>query len=277
MYRLIVDAPGQTCNRFFSYLESVSWAIVNKEKVYTIYWDTSIKYYPKLRKNKYISFPLYNRYLISVLGEKRWLYFVERIFNRIKRFLKGEMVNGWGLRECDVFYPQVRTIANQLFLPDKKIMEDVETLFRKKINDGKKIVGVHFRKGDYKEFMGGKFYYEDDVYESFMVQVESLFDREVSFFVCTNGDICSNIFDNHDVFCLKKPTVAHDLYGLTLCDYIIGPPSTFSGWASLVGNVPLRYLYCPDELLRIEDFSPLISNSRFQNGKGIWDEINNHS
>ena len=33
-----------------------------------------------------------------------------------------------------------------------------------------------------------------------------------------------------------------DLYGLSKCDYIIGPPSTFSTWAAFYGQVPLSRL-----------------------------------
>ena len=40
-----------------------------------------------------------------------------------------------------------------------------------------------------------------------------------------------------------------DLYALARCDYLIGPPSTFSAWASFYGKVPLYFIedvrYCP--------------------------------
>lgn len=276
MSRLIVDIPGQTCNRFFSYLESVSWAVVNKQKVRVIFWDPSLKYYSRLRHNKFISFPFYHRFLINLIGEKKYQDYVFRIFYHVKRYLNSEIVNGWDLRECDVYYPQVKKTANKLFMPDSKIIKEVNTLFSFQRKVGKTIIGVHFRRGDYKEFMGGRFYYEDDTYEALMTQLEDLFKGEVKFFICTNGTIGKQVFDNHDAFHVNSPTVAHDLYALMQCDYIMGPPSTFSGWASLVGNVPLKYIYYPNEIIKIEDFSPLVSNSRFQNGKGIWDALENN-
>ena len=58
--RIIVDSPGQTCNRFWSYLDSIAWAIINKRRVYILWWDPSIKYYKNLRKNPYVIFPFYS-------------------------------------------------------------------------------------------------------------------------------------------------------------------------------------------------------------------------
>jgi hypothetical protein len=31
----------------------------------------------------------------------------------------------------------------------------------------------------------------------------------------------------------------HDMYTLAACDYIVGPPSTFSGWSSFYGSKPI--------------------------------------
>ena len=44
------------------------------------------------------------------------------------------------------------------------------------------------------------------------------------------------------------------LHAMSLCDYIIGPPSTFSGWASFMGRVPRLQLKSRDQAVRLEDF-----------------------
>ena len=33
-----------------------------------------------------------------------------------------------------------------------------------------------------------------------------------------------------------------EMYALARCDLIVGPPSSFSGWASFMGNRPIFYL-----------------------------------
>lgn len=46
-----------------------------------------------------------------------------------------------------------------------------------------------------------------------------------------------------------------DLYALAECDYLIGPPSTFTVWASFYGNVPLCHVHRPDAVLTREYFT----------------------
>lgn len=47
---------------------------------------------------------------------------------------------------------------------------------------------------------------------------------------------------------------AGDLYALSQCNYIIGPPSTFNAWASFIGDVPLCTLHKKDMQLTLDGF-----------------------
>ncbi|MCS6783545.1 MAG: hypothetical protein NZ482_10320, partial [Gloeomargarita sp. SKYG98] len=40
--------------------------------------------------------------------------------------------------------------------------------------------------------------------------------------------------------------IIEDLYGLAECDYLIATPSTYSGWASFYGQVPIYFLPSKD-------------------------------
>jgi hypothetical protein len=48
--------------------------------------------------------------------------------------------------------------------------------------------------------------------------------------------------------------LVEDLYSFTHCDYLIGPPSTFTSWASFYGRVPLCRVESPEMPIRREDF-----------------------
>jgi hypothetical protein len=48
---------------------------------------------------------------------------------------------------------------------------------------------------------------------------------------------------------------AGDLFSLAACDYIMGPPSTFTLWASFFGGVPLYTINNSSDSLRIESFA----------------------
>jgi hypothetical protein len=61
----------------------------------------------------------------------------------------------------------------------------------------------------------------------------------LSFIICTNEkNILLPATQNFSVLNEERHFV-EDLYLLAKCDYIIGPPSTFSLWASFYGSKPL--------------------------------------
>jgi hypothetical protein len=44
------------------------------------------------------------------------------------------------------------------------------------------------------------------------------------------------------------------MHAISRCDYVLGPPSTFSGWASFMGRVPRLPIKSRDQVVRDEDF-----------------------
>ena len=44
------------------------------------------------------------------------------------------------------------------------------------------------------------------------------------------------------------------MHAMSLCDAIIGPPSTFSGWASFMGCFTRLLIKSRDQIVREEDF-----------------------
>ena len=101
------------------------------------------------------------------------------------------------------------------------------------------LVGVHMRQGDYRRNMGGEYYYTAQQYGKMMKDVERLFPgRAVGFLVCSDGTPDRGYFKEVRS-AAGTGHVAEDLYALAECDYLIGPPSTYSMWASFYGNVPI--------------------------------------
>jgi len=45
-----------------------------------------------------------------------------------------------------------------------------------------------------------------------------------------------------------------DIFALSDCDYILGPKSTFTQWASFYGARPLLHLQGSDQVVKIEEF-----------------------
>jgi hypothetical protein len=120
------------------------------------------------------------------------------------------------------------------------------------------LVGVHIRQGDYLE-QKPNLYYPTSDYVELMMRVRALFGgRSVGFLVCSDSAQADEAFG--DLAVLRGPGhPAQDLYALAGCDYIVGPPSTFSEWASFYGRVP-RFVFRkgmghPAALPRLSDFT----------------------
>ena len=111
------------------------------------------------------------------------------------------------------------------------------------------LVGVHIRQGDYREYCGGRYHFETGDYINIMRKLVGLWaDRRVKFLICSNQSQDKTCFA--DLPHVMGPhQVIEDLYALAGCDYLIGPPSTFSQWASFYGKVPLCTIESPVELI----------------------------
>ena len=59
------------------------------------------------------------------------------------------------------------------------------------------------------------------------------------------------------------------MYSLAECDYIVGPPSTFSTWASFYGNVPIYRITDPSAEFSIADFKVLIPGMDYKHPGGL--------
>jgi len=123
------------------------------------------------------------------------------------------------------------------------------------------IVGVHIRRGDYKDWAGGMWYFEDDAFAQHLRNIENkLNPKKTVFVICSNEDVN---FENYQNLELRKSTghIIEDMYILAECDYIVGPHSTYSMWASFYGQKPLYKMRKDKSDFSLSDFS--ICNGRF--------------
>ncbi len=116
------------------------------------------------------------------------------------------------------------------------------------------VVGVHIRLGDNWKWKGGKYYFPASRYVPWMRQlVAQLPGRKVSFLICSDEPRNEREFPGLAV-ALGPGSAVGDLYALAKCDYIFGPLSTYTPWASFYGNKPLYLLDSDDDQLELERF-----------------------
>lgn len=115
------------------------------------------------------------------------------------------------------------------------------------------VVGVHVRRTDYADYNGGKWLYDNDTYRGIMEQAVEAFGCRVKFVICSDAEIEPSAFGKLDV----APGMGHEFCDnlcLGFCDRIIGPPSTYSKWASFIGGVPRLVVNKPGAIVTPEAF-----------------------
>lgn len=112
------------------------------------------------------------------------------------------------------------------------------------LNRGSKdfIVGCHMRRGDYKYWQNGKYYFTDDIYRKNIDKIceNKMNGYKMKVILFSNEEISLSAWssvENYEVIISNGSTVS-ELCAMSMCDLIVGPPSTYSGWASLIGKVP---------------------------------------
>lgn len=116
------------------------------------------------------------------------------------------------------------------------------------------VIGVHVRHGDYRVWRGGRCFFPASRYAAWMQDLAAQFlDRKVAFLVCSDEPRHGGEFPGLVVEFGADGPVA-DIYALARCDYIFGPKSTFSLWASFYGGKPLWHIGDRSEPAKLESF-----------------------
>ncbi|NJN24995.1 MAG: hypothetical protein HC819_02930 [Cyclobacteriaceae bacterium] len=180
---------------------------------------------------------------------------LEDAFIRNVRAKPFVFLDGWGFNS-EILHLKHKQTIKELFLPNesddkhaKKIMQGLQ-----KTSDT--IIGVHVRRGDYEHFEGGRYYFGFEDYVSFMEATNELFgNRSICFLVVSNEDCLAKFQEfKRSKIHISQQSAMVDLLLLTMCDYIIGPPSTFSLWASYCNNIPQILIRSKDQSFDICDF-----------------------
>lgn len=273
---IICDKYGQLGNRMILYAHFIANATEYDYKVFNPCFDDYARYFKSISNNIFITYP--NFYANTILPGfiKRMLRRSSyKICNKIISFLikinfksslihefiilddpfqildlndpkflnliqskKIIFIKGWPFRDIKNFSKHM-DIIKKYFIPEKIYENNVNKLIYNIRNNCDILIGIHIRHGDYKSFQGGKYYYDYTKYAEVMDKVKSLFpNKTVHFLICSNEKISDKIFNKFKIT-MGTNHIIEDMYALSKCDFIAGPPSTYTMWASFYGSVPL--------------------------------------
>jgi hypothetical protein len=163
------------------------------------------------------------------------------------------VIKGWLFRDLNSLRKN-GDVVRRYFEPLDQYSEAVNCLIQAARTDCDILVGVHIRQGDYREYCEGRYYFDVADYVAIMLKIRGLWgDQRVKFLICSDQiqdesrfAMVPHIMGSH--------AVVEDLYAFSECDYVFGPPSTFTQWASFYGKVPLCSIIKKNQAIALDQF-----------------------
>ena len=275
---IFVHDKGQMCNNILQYAHVFAWARENNRRTVSMRFAYKYQYF-HICDTPYHNFLMY---LIGKYGGKmKLLPTVHYDMSQEGRAEKNQFVlshrhvimEGWGLRYYDLVMKHLDEIR-KLFAFKPEIEEKLPFPQGGEGSGEWLRIGVHIRRGDYRTFMNGRFYFDDDAFIQYIKETIRLFadGKDVEVYICGNDP---NLDKQKYIDALQSTSQkeqgrveiyfpegnpGEDLCLLSHCDYIIGPPSSFSLIATMYRDNKLCWMTHDRATITAEDFKTFDQN-----------------
>ncbi len=293
---ILNDKPGQLCNRLWAFSFFIAFALKHRVGIYIPNFREYESYFENLaavpdvhfrivRKPQIIDTLTYQCYRLATkllriissffsvkffgiyLDSHHWTH-ESWAFSLLKKRANIVYLGSWFHPKDVAALLEYKDALIKLFEPKNIYKKKVETLFGDLRLRHDVIIGIHIRRRDYADFHGGAYLFDDAVYLRYMKAFKDGYgEKRICYFLSSDEPVDGSSFKEYEAVSLEAPTMIEDIYALSKCDYILGPPSTFSMWASFVGNVPMRIVRYGNEKLSLDQFSPILYQNVFKNGE----------
>jgi hypothetical protein len=128
----------------------------------------------------------------------------------------------------------------EMFMPTNAVLNTVDSIILPLHQKYQKIIGIHIRQADYKEFKGGKFAISQkrarQIVDEYMAK-KSIDAASTVFLIASDGPIDSAVWTGLNIYISKENSVT-DLFLLSKTTAILGSDSSFGAFAAWYGNIP---------------------------------------
>jgi len=259
---LILTKPyGQTSNSFFQHIHLDSFCKENGITFYNPFLRKKYMDYPGLRSDfahETINSLILFFKLTHFLDLFRTRHFYIDDPDNKTTILNSRLLfcDGWLFRSFDTTI-KYRAYYQNLFNPDIN-KQYLNQIYLKKENSDEKIIAVHIRRGDYKYYSNGIYYFSDNVYINYIQQLVTCLKTDHYRIILFSNDPSLNDEEfKQKLINVLFPNECEttEQFLMSKCDYIIGPPSTFSLWASYIGETPYYHFKDADDTISLDKFS----------------------
>lgn len=267
----ICNKPGQLGNRLILYSNLLCFGKEYGIKIFNPSFDEYSKYFegtkttPKLWRKFYFTFfnilarlsnrlKLRSKLIYSLQTDWYELFTLDNSPKSQPLFSKICLLQGWFYRN-NTLIQKHKSLLLDVFKPKKEFQTLIDDYIKENFEHNAIIVGLHLRRGDYRTFEGGKYYYSLENYLSIIEKLNTEFQHKVKFMIASNDNETLKYFKNFNLPIVFAPNhELLDMYCLAMCDYIVGPPSTYTMWASFYGNKPLLMIKEVNQKITLESF-----------------------
>jgi Glycosyl transferase family 11 len=289
---IIITKPfGQLSNRVWLFANLMAHAIEHNYTLYNPAFQAYSAYFDKTDNNDFGKYPIYVKFSKYTFWHKA-IYKIIRVIQNFQNQLgwsksllcttysihynnlktpffdvnqscfsqvakkKIVLLEGWPLRSAELLEKHGDIVRN-FFTPKDIFVEKAQTYIKNIKKKNRPIIGVHIRRGDYQTFRNGMWCYNNSQYYHIMQTINYLFEQNYhqhcDFIIVSNSTIDLNDFKNLSVSWANEQDIVEQTI-LSMCDYIVGPPSTFSMWASFFGKKPLYIIENVAHNITLKDF-----------------------
>ena len=283
---LIYCDYGRLGNRLHTHANALAWCIEHNYNLFNLSFSDYAGLFKNSPKHKFGKLQLTNNFLFKLFSisllrsflrrlllSDKWMERLACIFNQIRptkneallesdlsRQIKQNKINlikYWDIsckNSINIHQHKLRAYLR----PNKRFVVTAEKVIDEMRSKYDCLVGVHARRGDYATYLEGIHYHSWESYIHWANQTKQILlklgKRNVGIVICSDEVPPSAISKNKDVYFNSSNEIMVDIHLLSLCEYNLGPPSSFGTWISWFGKVPRLVVYNNTEVTSLEQF-----------------------
>ena len=279
---IVCDKYGRLGNRLFLISQFIEYSERTGFEIWVPGFHDYQKYFKRTKELRFLRFPLNKTPIPNPFSGTSTFNAFNKILNIYSFFGSNNFLHKLSFYNADEGNPFsvidsspsksvlfTGFIFHEHFLEIKSAFKLIQKTFEpascyaKKIEDpiiqlrarSELVIGVLIRQTDYRKWNDGKCFFTSSEYVRILKRLKVSFQNtNLSFFIATDEEQDPLTFEGLETI-IRVGHPIENLYSLAMCDILIGPSSSYIGWASLYGKLPLFTIQSPDDFPKKSNFN----------------------